>query len=68
MAHFLKLYFCTVVRHKAKDLVDFIQDDDRLRDERKKAKKNKSKYTGISGMEMGGGSNRYSKYSFLDYL
>lgn len=36
------------VRHKVKDLIDFIQDDDKLREERKKAKKNKDKYTGIS--------------------
>lgn len=37
------------VRQKAKDIVDFIQDDDRLREERKKAKKNKDKYIGMSG-------------------
>nr|XP_022287504.1 clathrin interactor 1-like isoform X4 [Crassostrea virginica] len=37
------------VRTKAKDLVDFIQDDERLREERKKAKKNRDKYIGMSG-------------------
>jgi hypothetical protein len=42
-------------------MVEFIQDDDRLRDERKKAKKNKNKYTGIQGSDMGSGM-RYSKY------
>merc|ERR1739842_64770 len=36
------------IRHKAKDLIDFIQDDNRLRDERKKSKKNKDKYVGVS--------------------
>ncbi|KAL0276925.1 UNVERIFIED_CONTAM: hypothetical protein PYX00_004385 [Menopon gallinae] len=36
------------IRHKVKELIDFIQDDDRLRDERKKAKKNKDKYVGLS--------------------
>ncbi|OWR51453.1 hypothetical protein KGM_200545 [Danaus plexippus plexippus] len=32
------------IRHKVRELIDFIQDDDKLRDERKKAKKNKDKY------------------------
>jgi len=36
------------VRHKVRDLIDFINDDDKLRDERKKAKKNKDKYVGLS--------------------
>lgn len=41
-------------------MIDFIQDDDRLRDERKKAKKNKDKYVGMSSDAMGfrGGSSR----------
>ncbi|XP_065347099.1 telomere length regulation protein TEL2 homolog isoform X1 [Cloeon dipterum] len=47
------------VRHKVKELIDFVQDDDRLREERKKAKKNKDKYIGMSsdsmGMRFGGG-------------
>lgn len=45
------------IRHKVKELIDFIQDDDRLREERKKAKKNKDKYIGMSsdmaGMKFG---------------
>ena len=50
----IKLYFCCVsVRQKVKEMIDFIQDDDRLRDERKKAKKNKDKYTGISAEASG---------------
>ncbi|XP_014054243.1 clathrin interactor 1 [Salmo salar] len=36
------------VRQKVKEMVDLIQDDDRLREERKKAKKNKDKYIGVS--------------------
>ncbi|XP_069362920.1 telomere length regulation protein TEL2 homolog isoform X1 [Maniola hyperantus] len=36
------------VRHKVRELIDFIQDDERLREERKKAKKNKDKYIGMS--------------------
>ncbi|XP_072447222.1 clathrin interactor 1-like isoform X2 [Chiloscyllium punctatum] len=46
------------VRQKVKELVDFIQDDDRLREERKKAKKNKDKYIGMSSDSMG--NFRYS--------
>ncbi|XP_054264901.1 clathrin interactor 1 isoform X2 [Macrosteles quadrilineatus] len=41
------------VRHKVKELIDFIQDDDKLREERKKAKKNKDKYVGMSSDAMG---------------
>jgi hypothetical protein len=33
-------------------LIDFIQDDDKLREERKKAKKNKDKYVGMSSDAM----------------
>ncbi|CAL1530210.1 unnamed protein product [Lymnaea stagnalis] len=49
------------VRHKVKELLDFIQDDDRLREERKKAKKTKDKYVGVSSEVMGlGGGAAYS--------
>ncbi|CAG9760952.1 unnamed protein product [Ceutorhynchus assimilis] len=63
------------IRHKVKELIDFIQDDDRLREERKKAKKNKDKYVGMSsdmaGMKFGSTSERwddrqYSKNDFAD--
>jgi hypothetical protein len=47
-----------------KELMEFIQDDDRLREERKKAKKAKDKYVGMSSDIQGGGS-RYSEY-FVD--
>lgn len=43
------------VRQKVKEMVEFIQDDDRLREERKKAKKNKDKYIGVSSESMGVG-------------
>lgn len=42
-------------------MVEFAQDDDRLREERKKAKKNKDKYIGVSSDSVGG--FRYSEYS-----
>ncbi|XP_064465800.1 clathrin interactor 1-like [Ornithodoros turicata] len=46
------------VRQKVRDLIDFIQDDDRLREERKKAKKAKDKYIGLSGESLG-----FSRYA-----
>ncbi|KAM6150743.1 clathrin interactor 1 isoform 2-T2 [Erethizon dorsatum] len=47
------------IRQKVKELVEFAQDDDRLREERKKAKKNKDKYVGVSSDSVGG--FRYSE-------
>uniref|UniRef100_A0AAY4CU40 ENTH domain-containing protein n=1 Tax=Denticeps clupeoides TaxID=299321 RepID=A0AAY4CU40_9TELE len=46
------------VRQKVKELIEFVQDDDRLREERKKAKKNRDKYIGVSSDSMSG--YRYS--------
>ena len=34
-------------------MIEFIQDDNRLREERKKAKKNKDKYVGVSSDSIG---------------
>ncbi|XP_048486589.1 uncharacterized protein LOC105398848 isoform X1 [Plutella xylostella] len=55
------------VRHKVRELIDFIQDDDKLRDERKKAKKNKDKYIGMSSeatvMGTRSGSGGWGEYS-----
>lgn len=36
------------IRHKVKDLIELVQDDERLKDERKRAKKNRDKYKGVS--------------------
>ncbi|CAL1286536.1 unnamed protein product [Larinioides sclopetarius] len=41
------------VRQRVRDLIDFIQDDEKLREERKKAKKAKDKYIGMSSESMG---------------
>lgn len=46
------------IRHKVKELIEFVQDDDKLREERKKAKKNKDKYVGMSNDALGLGSGR----------
>jgi hypothetical protein len=48
------------IRHKVKDLLEFIHDDDRIRDERKKAKANRDKYIGMS--------NESSSHSYNDRL
>ncbi len=50
-----------LVRHKVKEFIEFVQDDDRIRDERKRAKANRDKYVGMSHESS---SYRYSKYIF----
>lgn len=47
------------IRHKTRDLIDFVQDDDRLREERKKSKKNKDKYIGLSSESTSGVRSEY---------
>ncbi|TSQ81056.1 Clathrin interactor 1 [Bagarius yarrelli] len=57
------------VRQKVKEMVEFVQDDDRLREERKKAKKNRDKYIGVSSDSMGDfkyGGDRYESRSKWD--
>jgi len=46
------------VRHRVKGLIEFIQDDEKLREERKKAKKTKDKFIGVSNDQMGLGPNK----------
>ena len=53
--------FC-IVRHKVKDLVELVQDDDRLKQERKRSKKNRDKYKGVSSEDY---TRNYSKLSFV---
>ncbi|XP_044062302.1 clathrin interactor 1a isoform X2 [Siniperca chuatsi] len=54
------------VRQKVKEMVEFVQDDDRLREERKKAKKNKDKYIGVSSDSMGYRSYSGDRYDSSD--
>ena len=42
------------VRQRVTELVQFLQDDNAIRDERKKARKNRDKYTGVSSDEFSG--------------
>lgn len=58
---------CLTVRQKAKDLCALLVDDDRLRDERKKAKANKDKYTGVSNEHFRGGGGGSFGGSSRDY-
>lgn len=53
-----------LVRHKVKEIIDIIQDDTRLRDERKRAKANRDKYVGMSSDVIE--DNFYSKYGKLN--
>lgn len=58
------------VRIRVKQLIEFIQDDDILRDERKKAKKNRDKYIGVASDGSTSSKNSGLKFnnSFSDSL
>ena len=56
--------YIILVRHKVKEILDIIQDDTRLRDERKRAKANRDKYVGMSSDVIE--DNFYSKYGKLN--
>ena len=56
--------YIILVRHKVKEIIDIIQDDTRLRDERKRAKANRDKYVGMSSDVIE--DNFYSKYGKLN--
>ncbi|CAF0943001.1 unnamed protein product [Brachionus calyciflorus] len=51
------------VRIKTKEIIELIQDDDRIREERKKAKKNREKFSGYSTSSMSGGFSSSSSNS-----
>ena len=42
------------MRQRVTELIQFLQDDKMIRDERKKARKNRDKYTGVSSDEFSG--------------
>ncbi|KAI1347530.1 hypothetical protein F5Y01DRAFT_243750 [Xylaria sp. FL0043] len=50
------------VRNRAKELADLLGDVERIRAERKKARTNKAKYTGVEGGSMGGFSGSSGRY------
>ncbi len=57
----LCVYVCAV-RQKAKEMIGFVQDEERLREARKQAKQTRDKYVGYSSEEA---TSRYSKLSLL---
>ena len=46
-----------------KDLVELVQDDDRLKQERKRAKKNRDKYKGVSSEDFSRGYSKFNSYN-----
>jgi len=48
-----------------KDLVELVQDDDRLKQERKRSKKNRDKYKGVSSEDY---ARNYSMLSFVHIM
>lgn len=56
------------VRIRVKQLIEFIQDDDALREERKKAKKNRDKYIGVSSDGSSSTTGIRFNHSFNDSL
>ncbi|KAJ2985378.1 hypothetical protein NUW58_g5564 [Xylaria curta] len=50
------------VRNRAKELAELLGDVERIRAERKKARTNKAKYTGVEGGSMGGFSGSSGRY------
>lgn len=61
---FSPLHYCFTVRNRSKELVELLADIDKIRQERKKAKANRSKYvgTGNDGFSFGGSGGRYGGF------
>jgi epsin len=58
-----------IVRNRARELVEMLSDVEKIRTERRKAKANRSKYTGIGndGMSFGSGGERYGGFEGGSY-
>lgn len=64
----------SLVRNRAKEISDLLADNNKIRDERKKARENRQKYTGVasnsssmSGMGFGNTGNKYGGFSSESY-
>lgn len=57
-----------LVRHKVKELIDFVQDEYRLREERKRARANRDKYIGLSNESPMYRSRKFSYMKFSRLL
>lgn len=67
--HLLLTDFDIVVRNRSRELADLLLDLDRVRQERRKAKSNRNKYTGVGNDGMafsGGGGSRYGGFGNED--
>jgi len=65
--HFLRrLHFASTVRNRAKELVELLADVDKIRQERKRAKSNRTKYVG-SGNDGYSGGGRYGGFGNESY-
>lgn len=58
-----------LVRNRSKELAELLQDLDRIRQERRKAKANRAKYTGVGseGGSFGTGGSRYGGFGNDEY-
>ena len=63
----LHFFFCFAVRNRAKELVELLADVDKIRQERKKAKANRSKYVGTGNDGLSFGSGRYGGFGSESY-
>lgn len=61
------IFFCFAVRNRAKELVELLADVDKIRQERKKAKANRSKYVGTGNDSLSFGSGRYGGFGSESY-
>lgn len=59
--------FCFAVRNRAKELVELLADVDKIRQERKKAKANRSKYVGTGNDSLSSGTGRYGGFGGESY-
>lgn len=67
--HLVNAFGCEV-RNRAKELAELLGDVERIRQERRKAKQNRNKYSGISGGgggSMSGGGGRYGGFGSDSY-
>lgn len=62
-----------IVRHRAKEIIELVNDSERLKHEREKAQLNRNKYTGVASAEAryggfgSGGSSNYGGFGSNDY-
>ena len=58
--------FCLLVRHRSSQIASLLQDEEKIREERKKAKNNRNRYVGVAS-ESGGSFGRFGGMSSDDY-